>query len=101
VLQGFWRRFEALLQKRRGLKPAHARDILAAACASAPDAVDRSAGWFEQWADATFASDPVGAAQTPPKPYVFAFHDFASRLRDARQARRQVEAAKDFSIRCR
>jgi pimeloyl-ACP methyl ester carboxylesterase len=24
------------------------------------------AGWFEQWADATFATDPVGAAQTPP-----------------------------------
>jgi pimeloyl-ACP methyl ester carboxylesterase len=24
------------------------------------------AGWFEAWADATFASDPVGAAQTPP-----------------------------------
>jgi pimeloyl-ACP methyl ester carboxylesterase len=24
------------------------------------------AGWFETWADATFASDPVGAAQTPP-----------------------------------
>jgi pimeloyl-ACP methyl ester carboxylesterase len=23
-------------------------------------------GWFEQWADATFATDPVGAAQTPP-----------------------------------
>jgi pimeloyl-ACP methyl ester carboxylesterase len=24
------------------------------------------AGWFEAWADATFASDPEGAAQTPP-----------------------------------
>jgi pimeloyl-ACP methyl ester carboxylesterase len=24
------------------------------------------AGWFDTWADATFASDPVGAAQTPP-----------------------------------
>jgi pimeloyl-ACP methyl ester carboxylesterase len=24
------------------------------------------AGWFEAWADATFASDPVGAKQTPP-----------------------------------
>ena len=24
------------------------------------------AGWFDQWADATFATDPVGAAQTPP-----------------------------------
>lgn len=24
------------------------------------------AGWFETWADATFASDPVGAAQNPP-----------------------------------
>jgi pimeloyl-ACP methyl ester carboxylesterase len=24
------------------------------------------AGWFEKWADATFASDPVGAAQNPP-----------------------------------
>jgi pimeloyl-ACP methyl ester carboxylesterase len=24
------------------------------------------AGWFEAWADATFASDPAGAAQTPP-----------------------------------
>ncbi len=24
------------------------------------------AGWFEAWADATFASDPVGAAQNPP-----------------------------------
>ncbi len=24
------------------------------------------AGWFERWADATFASDPVGAAQEPP-----------------------------------
>src|ERR671912_2917606 len=24
------------------------------------------AGWFEAWADATFASDPVGAAQTRP-----------------------------------
>jgi pimeloyl-ACP methyl ester carboxylesterase len=24
------------------------------------------AGWFEQWADATFATDSVGAAQTPP-----------------------------------
>ena len=24
------------------------------------------AGWFDAWADATFASDPVGAAQTPP-----------------------------------
>lgn len=24
------------------------------------------AGWFEAWADATFATDPVGAAQTPP-----------------------------------
>ena len=24
------------------------------------------AGWFERWADATFASDPVGAAQNPP-----------------------------------
>jgi pimeloyl-ACP methyl ester carboxylesterase len=23
-------------------------------------------GWFEAWADATFASDPVGAKQTPP-----------------------------------
>jgi pimeloyl-ACP methyl ester carboxylesterase len=23
-------------------------------------------GWFDQWADATFASDPVGAAQEPP-----------------------------------
>ena len=24
------------------------------------------AGWFDAWADATFASDPVGAAQNPP-----------------------------------
>jgi pimeloyl-ACP methyl ester carboxylesterase len=24
------------------------------------------AGWFEAWADATFATDPVGAARTPP-----------------------------------
>ena len=24
------------------------------------------AGWFEQWADATWATDPVGAKQTPP-----------------------------------
>jgi pimeloyl-ACP methyl ester carboxylesterase len=24
------------------------------------------AGWFEAWADATFATDPVGAKQTPP-----------------------------------
>jgi pimeloyl-ACP methyl ester carboxylesterase len=24
------------------------------------------AGWFDAWADATFASDPVGAAQSPP-----------------------------------
>ncbi len=24
------------------------------------------AGWFDQWADATFATDPVGAAQSPP-----------------------------------
>ena len=24
------------------------------------------AGWFEAWADATFASDPVGSKQTPP-----------------------------------
>lgn len=24
------------------------------------------AGWFEQWADATFATDPEGAAQNPP-----------------------------------
>jgi pimeloyl-ACP methyl ester carboxylesterase len=24
------------------------------------------AGWFEAWADATFATDPVGAAATPP-----------------------------------
>jgi pimeloyl-ACP methyl ester carboxylesterase len=24
------------------------------------------AGWFDQWADATFASDPVGAKMTPP-----------------------------------
>ena len=24
------------------------------------------AGWFEAWADATFATDPVGARQTPP-----------------------------------
>jgi pimeloyl-ACP methyl ester carboxylesterase len=24
------------------------------------------AGWFEAWADATFASDPVGAKQSPP-----------------------------------
>ncbi len=24
------------------------------------------AGWFEKWADATFATDPVGAMQTPP-----------------------------------
>jgi pimeloyl-ACP methyl ester carboxylesterase len=24
------------------------------------------AGWFDAWADATFASDPVGARQTPP-----------------------------------
>ena len=24
------------------------------------------AGWFEKWADATFATDPVGAKQTPP-----------------------------------
>lgn len=24
------------------------------------------AGWFEQWADATFATDPVGAKQSPP-----------------------------------
>src|SRR5437588_2655294 len=24
------------------------------------------AGWFEAWADATFASDPVGARQSPP-----------------------------------
>jgi pimeloyl-ACP methyl ester carboxylesterase len=23
-------------------------------------------GWFEQWADATFATDPVGAKQNPP-----------------------------------
>ena len=23
-------------------------------------------GWFDQWADATFATDPVGAKQTPP-----------------------------------
>jgi pimeloyl-ACP methyl ester carboxylesterase len=23
-------------------------------------------GWFEAWADATFATDPVGAQQTPP-----------------------------------
>ena len=23
-------------------------------------------GWFDTWADATFATDPVGAAQTPP-----------------------------------
>ncbi len=23
-------------------------------------------GWFDQWADATFATDPVGAAETPP-----------------------------------
>ena len=23
-------------------------------------------GWFDQWADATFATDPVGAAQNPP-----------------------------------
>ena len=23
-------------------------------------------GWFEAWADATFATDPVGAKQTPP-----------------------------------
>jgi pimeloyl-ACP methyl ester carboxylesterase len=23
-------------------------------------------GWFEQWADATWATDPVGARQTPP-----------------------------------
>ncbi len=23
-------------------------------------------GWFDQWADATFATDPKGAAQTPP-----------------------------------
>jgi pimeloyl-ACP methyl ester carboxylesterase len=23
-------------------------------------------GWFDAWADATFATDPVGAAQTPP-----------------------------------
>jgi pimeloyl-ACP methyl ester carboxylesterase len=25
------------------------------------------AGWFEAWADATFASDPVGARSTPPQ----------------------------------
>jgi len=24
------------------------------------------AGWFEQWADQTWATDPVGAAQNPP-----------------------------------
>jgi pimeloyl-ACP methyl ester carboxylesterase len=24
------------------------------------------AGWFEQWAEATWATDPVGAKQTPP-----------------------------------
>jgi len=24
------------------------------------------AGWFDQWADATFATDPAGAKQTPP-----------------------------------
>ena len=24
------------------------------------------AGWFEQWAEATFATDPVGSKQTPP-----------------------------------
>ena len=24
------------------------------------------AGWFEAWADATFATDPVGATMTPP-----------------------------------
>jgi pimeloyl-ACP methyl ester carboxylesterase len=24
------------------------------------------AGWFDTWADATFATDPVGASQTPP-----------------------------------
>ena len=24
------------------------------------------AGWFESWADATFATDPVGAKMTPP-----------------------------------
>jgi pimeloyl-ACP methyl ester carboxylesterase len=24
------------------------------------------AGWFDAWADATFATDPVGASQTPP-----------------------------------
>ena len=24
------------------------------------------AGWFEQWADATWATDPVGAKQNPP-----------------------------------
>jgi len=23
-------------------------------------------GWFDRWADATFATDPVGARQTPP-----------------------------------
>jgi pimeloyl-ACP methyl ester carboxylesterase len=32
------------------------------------DKIDRliPAGWFEAWADATFATDPVGAQQTPP-----------------------------------
>jgi pimeloyl-ACP methyl ester carboxylesterase len=25
-----------------------------------------SAGWFDQWADATFATDPVGAKRSPP-----------------------------------
>ena len=25
-----------------------------------------AAGWFEQWADATWATDPVGAKQNPP-----------------------------------
>ena len=23
-------------------------------------------GWFEAWADATFATDPIGSKQTPP-----------------------------------
>jgi pimeloyl-ACP methyl ester carboxylesterase len=30
------------------------------------------AGWYEAWADATFATDPIGARQTPPVPPISA-----------------------------
>jgi pimeloyl-ACP methyl ester carboxylesterase len=33
---------------------------------SVNNAVGISSGWFDQWANATWATDPIGSKQTPP-----------------------------------